>query len=94
VAVAGAGFESYYLFTGAAGANWSSEQVFPFVPSRIVFKSIDYPFLVRLWQTGGIMNPEFLIDAEERYAADLALDKFQVRRYTGTDAKYEIVGMR
>jgi hypothetical protein len=94
VASVGAGFEDYYPIEGVAGANWSEPVAFPFIPNRIIFKSKDYGFWAKIGRSATELKGAFLIDAGERIELDITFQVYSVKRYTGTNANYEIVGLR
>jgi hypothetical protein len=94
VAPVGAGFENYYPIEGVAGANWSEPVAFPFIPNRIIFKSKDYGFWVKIGRSATEFENAFMIEAGERLEMDITLQVYSVKRYTGTNANYEIVGLR
>jgi len=94
VAISGAGFEQVDTLEGIAGVNWSSAMEFDFVPNRIRFESLDYPYIAKLSRDGVRWSDAVYIDEGTPRDFDINAKYVKVRRYGGTDAHYWIMGMR
>ena len=94
VAVSGAGFEEIDTLTGTAEATWSSALEFDFIPNRIRFESLDYPYIAKFSRDGVTWSDEVYIDEGTPRDFDICAKYIKVRRHGGTDATYWIVAMR
>jgi len=94
VAISGAGFEEVDTLTGTATVDWSSVLEFSFVPNRIRFEALDYPYIAKFSIDNVTWSDAVYIDGETPRDFDINAKYIKVRRYGGTDAQYWIVGMR
>jgi len=94
VAISGAGFEQVDTLEGIAGVNWSAIMEFDFVPNRIRFESLDYPYIAKLSIDGVTWSDAVYIDEGTPRDFDINAKYVKVRRYGGSDAHYWIMGMR
>jgi len=94
VAISGAGFEEIDTLTGTAGVNWSGTLQFAWIPNRIRFEALDYPYLAKFSTDGITWSDEVYIDSDQPRDFDINARYIKVRRYGGSDARYWIIGMR
>ena len=94
VAISGAGFEHIDTLTGTAGVNWSSTLQFAWIPNRIRFEALNYPYLAKFSVDGVTWSDEVYVDGETPRDFDINAQYIKVRRYGGSDATYWIIGMR
>jgi len=94
VAVSGGGFEEVDTLTGVATAEWSDVLEFAFVPFRIRFEAIDYPYCAMFSIDGVKWSDAVYVDGETPRDFDVNAKYIKVRRYGGTDAKYWVIAMR
>jgi len=94
VGISGAGFEEIDVLKGTAGVNWSDVLEFDFVPNRIRFESLDYPYVAKFSKDNVTWSEEIYVDEGTPRDYDICAKYIKVKRYGGTDAKYWIVGMR
>ena len=94
VAVSGAGFEQVDALTGTATVDWSSVLEFSFVPNRIRFEALDYPYIAKFSIDNVTWSDAVYVDGGTPRDFDINAKYIKVRRYGGTDAQYWIVGMR
>jgi len=94
VGIAGAGFEEIDVLKGTATVDWSSVMEFSFVPNRIRFESLDYPYVAKFSRDNVRWSEEIYVDEGTPRDYDICAKYVKVRRFGGTDAQYWIVGMR
>jgi len=94
VAISGAGFEEIDALEGTATVTWSDTMEFAWIPNRIRFEALDYPYIAKFSKDGVTWSDEIYIDNTTPRDFDINAKYIKVRRYGGTDAKYWIVGMR
>ena len=94
VAISGAGFEEIDTLTGTATVDWSDVMEFSFVPNRIRFEALDYPYLAKFSRDNVTWSDAVYIDEGTPRDFDINAKYIKVRRYGGTDAKYWITAMR
>ena len=94
VAISGAGFEEIDTLTGTAEATWSDVLEFDFVPNRIRFESLDYPYEAKFSKDNITWSDAVYIDEGMPRDFDINAKYIKVRRHGGTDATYWIVAMR
>jgi len=94
VAISGAGFEQVDTLEGIASANWSAAMEFDFVPNRIRFESLNYPYIAKLSTDGVTWSDAVYVDEDTPRDFDINAKYVKVRRYGGSDAYYWIMGMR
>ncbi len=94
VGISGAGFEEIDVIKGTAGVNWSDVLEFNFVPNRIRFESLDYPYVVKFSKDNVTWSEEIYVDEGTPRDYDICAKYIKVKRFGGTDAQYWIVGMR
>jgi len=94
VGISGAGFEEIDTLTGTAEVTWSIPLKFNFVPNRIRFESLDYPYVAKFSRDGAEWSDEVYVDEGTPRDFDICARFVMVRRYGGTDAHYWIIGMR
>jgi len=94
VGISGAGFEEIDTLTGTAGVNWSDVLEFSFVPNRIRFESLDYPYCVMFSRDNVTWSEPIYVDEGTPRDYDICAKYIKVKRHGGTNAQYWIVGMR
>ncbi len=94
VAVSGASFEEIDVLEGTATAEWSDTLEFSFVPNRIRFESLDYPYVASLSLDGVTWSEGVYIDEDIPRDFDICAKYIKVMRYGGSNAHYWIIGMR
>jgi len=94
VAISGAGFEEVDVLEGTAGALWSGILEFNFVPNRIHFESLDYPYVVMLSRDKVKWTEMIYVDEGTPRDFDICAKYIKVRRYGGSNAHYWIVALR
>jgi len=94
VGIAGAGFEEIDVLQGTATIEWSDVLEFSFIPHRIRFESLDYPYCVKFSKDNVTWSQTVYVDEDTPRDYDICAKYVKVRRYGGTDARYWIVGMR
>jgi len=94
VGISGAGFEDIDVLKGTATVDWSAVLVFDFVPNRIRFESLDYPYVAKFSKDNVTWSEEIYVDEGTPRDYDICARYIKVKRYGGTDANYWIVGMR
>jgi len=94
VGVAGAGFEEIDVLEGTATASWSATLEFDFIPHRIRFESLDYPYVASLSIDGVTWSEGVYIDEDVPRDIDICAKYVKVMRYGGSNAHYWIIGMR
>jgi len=94
VAISGAGFEEVSTLTGTATVDWSAVLEFDFVPNRIRFESLDYPYIAKFSIDNVTWSDAVYIDEGTPRDFDINAKYIKVRRFGGTDAQYWIVAMR
>jgi len=94
VAISGAGFEEIDVLKGTAGVNWSDVLEFKFIPNRIRFESLDYPYIAKFSKDNVTWSEEVYVDEGTPRDYDICAKYVKVRRFGGTDAQYWIIGMR
>jgi len=94
VGIAGAGFEEIDVLQGTATVEWSDVLEFSFVPNRIRFESLDYPYCVKFSKDKITWSDAVYVDEDTPRDYDICAKYVKVRRYGGTNAKYWVVGMR
>jgi len=94
VAVSGGGFEKVDTLTGTATNEWSDVLEFDFIPFRIRFEALDYPYCAKFSVDNVIWSDAVYIDGDTPRDFDINAKYVKVKRYGGTDARYWIVGMR
>ena len=94
VGIGGAGFDDIDVLKGTATVNWSDVLEFDFVPNRIRFESLDYPYIAKFSIDNVTWSEEIYVDGETPRDFDICAKYIKVKRYGGTDAKYWIVAMR
>ena len=94
VGISGAGFEEIDVLKGTATADWSDTLEFSWVPNRIRFEAVDYPYIAKFSKDGVTWSEEVYVDGETPRDFDICARYVKVRRYGGTDATYWIIGMR
>jgi len=94
VAISGAGFEKVSTLTGTATVDWSAVLEFDFVPNRIRFESLDYPYIAKFSVDNVTWSDAVYIDEGTPRDFDINAKYIKVRRYGGTNAQYWIVAMR
>ena len=94
VAISGAGFEKVSTLTGTARVDWSDVLEFDFVPNRIRFESLDYPYEAKFSKDNVTWSDAVYIDEGTPRDFDINAKYIKVRRHGGTDATYWIVAMR
>jgi len=94
VGIAGAGFEDISVLKGTATVTWSDVLEFSFVPNRIRFESLDYPYCVMFSKDNVTWSEAIYVDEGTPRDYDICAKYVKVKRYGGTDARYWIVGMR
>ena len=94
VGIAGAGFEEIDVLQGTATVEWSDVLEFSFVPNRIRFESLDYPYCAKFSKDNVTWSEAVYVDEGTPRDYDICAKYVKVKRYGGTDAKYWIIGMR
>jgi len=94
VGISGAGFEDIDVLKGTATVEWSDVLEFSWVPNRIRFESLDYPYVAKFSKDNVTWSEEIYVDEGTPRDYDICAKYIKVKRYGGTDAKYWIVGMR
>jgi len=94
VAISGAGFEEIDTLTGTATVDWSGVMEFSFVPNRIRFEALDYPYLAKFSKDKVTWSDAVYVDEGTPRDFDINAKYIKVRRYGGTDAKFWITAMR
>jgi len=94
VAISGAGFEEVDVLEGTATATWSATLEFNFVPNRIRFESLDYPYVASLSTDGVKWSEAVYVDEDTPRDFDICAKYIKVMRYGGSNAHYWIIGMR
>ena len=94
VAMSGAGFEEIDVLKGTATADWSDTLEFAWIPNRIRFEAVDYPYIAKFSKDNVTWSEEIYVDGETPRDFDINAKYIKVRRYGGTDATYWIIGMR
>jgi len=94
VGISGAGFEEIDVLKGTAGVNWSDVLEFDFLPNRIRFESLDYPYVAKFSRDNVTWSEEIYVDEGTPRDYDICAKYIKVKRFGGTDAQYWIVGMR
>jgi len=94
VGIAGAGFEEIDVLQGTAAVEWSDVLEFSFIPHRIRFESLDYPYCVKFSKDNVKWSEAIYVDEGTPRDYDICAKYIKVKRYGGTDARYWIVGMR
>ena len=94
VGISGAGFEEIDVLQGTATVEWSDVLEFSFIPNRIRFESLDYPYVAKFSKDNVTWSEEIYVDEGTPRDYDICARYIKVKRYGGTDAKYWIVGMR
>ena len=94
VAISGAGFEEIDTLTGTATEDWSDVLEFSFVPNRIRFESLDYPYCVKFSIDKVTWSDAVYIDGSMPRDIDINAKFIKVKRYGGTNAQYWIIAMR
>jgi len=94
VGISGAGFEDVDVLKGTATVEWSDVLEFSWVPNRIRFESLDYPYVAKFSKDNVTWSEEIYVDEGTPRDYDICARYIKVKRYGGTDAKYWIVGMR
>jgi len=94
VGISGAGFEEIDVLKGTATAYWSDTLEFTWIPNRIRFEAVDYPYVAKFSRDNVTWSEEIYVDGETPRDFDICAKYVKVRRYGGTDATYWIIGMR
>ena len=94
VGIAGAGFEEIDVLQGTATVEWSDVLEFSFIPNRIRFESLDYPYCVKFSKDNVTWSEAVYVDEDTPRDYDICARYIKVKKYGGTDAQYWIVGMR
>jgi len=94
VGISGAGFEDIDVLKGTATVNWSDVLEFAWIPNRIRFETLDYPYVAKFSKDSVTWSEEIYVDEATPRDYDICAKYIKVKRYGGTDAKYWIVGMR
>jgi len=94
VAISGAGFEEIDVLEGTATGSWSDTLEFSFVPNRIRFESLDYPYVASFSLDGVTWSEGVYIDEDIPRDFDICAKYIKVMRYGGSNAHYWIIGMR
>jgi len=94
VAISGAGFEEIDVLKGTATADWSPSLEFAWIPNRIRFEAVDYPYIAKFSKDNVTWSEEIYVDGETPRDFDINARYVKVRRYGGSDATYWIIGMR
>ena len=94
VAISGAGFEEIDVLKGTATADWSPSLEFAWIPNRIRFEAVDYPYVAKFSRDNVTWSEEIYVDGETPRDFDINAKYVKVRRYGGSDATYWIIGMR
>jgi len=94
VAISGAGFEEIDVLKGTATADWSPSLEFAWIPNRIRFEAVDYPYIAKFSKDNVTWSEEIYVDGETPRDFDINAKYVKVRRYGGSDATYWIIGMR
>jgi len=94
VGISGAGFEEIDVLKGTATVNWSDTLEFAWIPNRIRFEAIDYPYIAKFSRDNVTWSEEVYVDGETPRDFDICAKYVKVRRYGGSDATYWIIGMR
>lgn len=94
VGISGAGFEEIDVLKGTATADWSDSLEFAWIPNRIRFEAVDYPYIAKFSKDNVTWSEEIYVDGETPRDFDICAKYVKVRRYGGSDATYWIIGMR
>ena len=94
VAISGAGFEEVDVLKGTATEEWSDVLEFAWIPNRIRFEAVDYPYVAVFSRDNVTWSEEIYVDGETPRDFDVCAKYIKVRRYGGTNATYWIIGMR
>jgi len=94
VGISGAGFEEIDVIKGTATANWSGTLEFAWIPNRIRFEAVDYPYIAKFSKDNVTWSEEIYVDGDTPRDFDINAKYVKVRRYGGSDATYWIIGMR
>jgi len=94
VGISGAGFEEIDVLKGIATANWSPSLEFAWIPNRIRFEAVDYPYIAKFSKDNVTWSEEIYVDSETPRDFDICAKYVKVRRYGGSNATYWIIGMR
>jgi len=94
VGISGAGFEEVDVLKGTATADWSDALEFAWIPNRIRFEAVDYPYIAKFSKDNVTWSEEIYVDGETPRDFDICAKYVKVRRYGGSNATYWIIGMR
>jgi len=94
VAISGAGFEQIDTLTGTAGLSWSSVLTFAWIPNRIRFESLDYPYEVKFSLDKITWSDSVIVDEGTPRDYDICAKYIKVKRFGGNDATYWAIAMK